>query len=73
MCTVSKKAEVDRKRETVTTIKKAGINSRDAGKKVGQGGPTGAKRSPTTLGQEIYPRNGGHPRHFLGNIMGYAS
>ena len=28
---------------------------------------------PTTLGQKVYPRNGGHPRHFLGNIMGYAS
>ena len=44
--------------------------SRGARKKVGQGGPT---RAPTTLGQQIYPRNGGHPRHFLGNIMGYAS
>ena len=32
-----------------------------------------SKRVPTTLGQQIYPRNGGHPRHFLGNIMGYAS
>ena len=32
-----------------------------------------SKRAPTTLGQEIYPRNGGHLRHFLGNIMGYAS
>ena len=31
------------------------------------------KRAPTTLSQQIYPRNGGHPRHFLGNIMGYAS
>ena len=37
------------------------------------GGPTGAKRAPTTLGQQIYPRNGGHPRHFFGNIMGFAS
>ena len=25
-----------------------------------------SKRAPTTLGQQIYPRNGGHPRHFLG-------
>ena len=32
-----------------------------------------SKRAPTTLGQQIYPRNGRHPRHFLGNIMGYAS
>ena len=32
-----------------------------------------SKRAPTTLGQQKYPRNGGHPRHFLGNIMGYAS
>ena len=32
-----------------------------------------SKRAPTTLGQQIYPRNGGHVRHFLGNIMGYAS
>ena len=32
-----------------------------------------SKRAPTTLGQQIYPRNGGHPRHLLGNIMGYAS
>ena len=32
-----------------------------------------SKRAPTTLGQQMYPRNGGHPRHFLGNIMGYAS
>ena len=32
-----------------------------------------SKRAPTTLGQQIYTRNGGHPRHFLGNIMGYAS
>ena len=32
-----------------------------------------SKRAPTTLGQQIYPRNGGHPRHCLGNIMGYAS
>ena len=32
-----------------------------------------SKRAPTTLGQQIYSRNGGHPRHFLGNIMGYAS
>ena len=32
-----------------------------------------SKRAPTTLGQQIYPRNGGHPKHFLGNIMGYAS
>ena len=30
-----------------------------------------SKRGPTTLGQQIYPRNGWHPRHFLGNIMGY--
>ena len=32
-----------------------------------------SKRTPTALGQQMYPRNGGHPRHFLGNIMGYAS
>ena len=32
-----------------------------------------SKRALTTLGQQIYPRNGGHPRHFLGNIMDYAS
>ena len=32
-----------------------------------------SKRAPTTLGQQIYSRNGGHPRHFLGNVMGYAS
>ena len=32
-----------------------------------------SKSATTTLGQQIYPRNGGHPRHFLGNIMGYAS
>ena len=32
-----------------------------------------SKRAPTTLGQQIHSRNGGHPRHFLGNIMGYAS
>ena len=32
-----------------------------------------SKKAPTTLGQQIYPRNGGHPRHFLGNIIGYAS
>ena len=31
------------------------------------------KRASTTLGQQIHPRNGGHPRHFLGNIIGYAS
>ena len=31
-----------------------------------------SKRAPTTLGQQMYPRNGGHPRHFFGNIMGYA-
>ena len=31
------------------------------------------KRGPTILGQQIYPRNGGHPKHFFGNIMGYAS
>ena len=23
-----------------------------------------SKKAPTTLGQQIYPRNGGHPRHF---------
>ena len=45
---------------------------RDALKKVGQGGADRSKRAPTTLGQQIYPRNGGQPRHFLGNIMGYA-
>ena len=32
-----------------------------------------SKREPTTLGQQIYSRNGGHPRHFVGNIMCYAS
>ena len=32
-----------------------------------------SKWTPTTLGQQIYPRNGGHPRHFFGNIMGCAS
>ena len=32
-----------------------------------------SKKAPTTLGQYIYSGNGGHPRHFLGNIMGYAS
>ena len=32
-----------------------------------------SKRAPTTLGQQVYPRNRGHPRHFQGNIMGYAS
>ena len=37
--------------------------SREAGKKVRQGGPTGAKGA---LGKQIYPRDGGHPRHFLG-------
>ena len=31
------------------------------------------KRAPTTLGQQIYPRNGGHPMHFLGNIKDYSS
>ena len=36
-------------------------------------GADGSKKAPTTLGQQIYPRNGGHPRHFLGNIIGYAS
>ena len=46
--------------------------SRDAGKIVGQGADR-SKRAPTTLGQQIYPRNGGHPRHFFGNIIGYAS
>ena len=25
-----------------------------------------SKRPPTTLGQQMYPRNGGHLRHFLG-------
>ena len=45
---------------------------RDAGKKVGKGADR-SKRAPTTLGQQIYPRNGGYPRQFLGNIMGYAS
>ena len=25
-----------------------------------------SKSAPTTLGQQIYPRNRGHPRHFLG-------
>ena len=25
-----------------------------------------SKRAPTTLGQQIYPRNEGHPRHFSG-------
>ena len=23
-----------------------------------------SKIAPTTIGQQIYPRNGGHPRHF---------
>ena len=32
-----------------------------------------SKRAPTTLGQQIYPINEGHRRHFLGNIMGNAS
>ena len=32
-----------------------------------------SNRAPTILGQQIYSRNGRHPRHFLGNIMGYAS
>ena len=32
-----------------------------------------SKRAPPTLGQQMYPRNGGHPRHIFGNIMGYAS
>ena len=32
-----------------------------------------SNRAPTTLGQQIYLRNGGYPRHFLDNIMGYAS
>ena len=32
-----------------------------------------SKRAPTALGQQINSRNGGHPMHFLGNIMGYAS
>ena len=32
-----------------------------------------SKWAPTTLSQQIYPRNEGHPRHFLGNIMGYTS
>ena len=32
-----------------------------------------SKKAPTTLGQYIYSGNGGLPRHFLGNIMGYAS
>ena len=45
---------------------------RDTGKKVGQGGQQEQKGTyyfrPTNLSQ-----NGGHPRHFLGNIMGYAS
>ena len=63
--------------EEPQTYKHAYINTyihtyRDAGKKVGQGGPTGAK-STATLGQQIYLRNGGNPRHFLGNVMGYAS
>ena len=32
-----------------------------------------SKRAPTTLGHQMYSRNGGHLRHFLGNIMGYVS
>ena len=32
-----------------------------------------SKKAPTTFGQQMYPRNGVHPRHFFGNIMGYAS
>ena len=32
-----------------------------------------SKRAPTTLGQQIYSRNGGHPTHILGNIVGQAS
>ena len=32
-----------------------------------------SKRAPTTLGQQMFPRNGGRPRHFFGIIMGYAS
>ena len=46
--------------------------TRDAEKKKGKGADRN-KGAPATLGQQIYPRNGGHPRHFLGNIMGYAS
>ena len=36
-------------------------------------GANRSKMALTTIGQQIYPRNGGHPRHFFGNIMGYAS
>ena len=32
-----------------------------------------SKRAPTTLGQQIYSRNGGHPRHFSENNMGHVS
>ena len=45
----------------------------ERGKESRARGADRSKRAPTTLGQQIYPRNGGHPRHFLGNIMGYAS
>ena len=31
-----------------------------------------SKRALATLGQQIYARSGGHPRHFFANIMGYA-
>ena len=27
-------------------------------------GANRSNRAPTTIGQQIYPRNGGHPRHF---------
>ena len=36
-------------------------------------GANRSNRAPTTLSQQKYPRNGGHPMHVLGNIMGYAS
>ena len=57
-------------------IKKCGFLSADMQGRRKESRARGADRSntaPTTLGQQIYPGNGGYPRHFLGNIMGYAS
>ena len=54
---------------------KSEISSDKQGRRKGSRarGADRSKRAPTTLGQQIYPRNGGHPRHFLGNIVGYTS
>ena len=59
---------------TMSFINKSGYGCYQARQKDSRArGANRRKRAPTTLGQQMYPRNGGHLRHFFGNIMGYAS